>query len=41
MSALEASTDASALDVAAGPYDRRREVVKAVPARVSYTDGAW
>ena len=31
MSALEASTDASALDVAAGPYDRRREVTKAVP----------
>ena len=31
MSALEASAEASALDVAAGPYDRRREVVKAVP----------
>ena len=32
MSALEARTEASALDVAAGsPYDRRREVVKAVP----------
>ena len=31
MSALEASTEASALDVAAGPYDRRRQVVKAVP----------
>ena len=31
MSALEARAEARALDVAAGPYDRRREVVKAVP----------
>ena len=32
MAALEAAnTEASALDVAAGPYDRRREVTKAVP----------
>ena len=32
MAALEAATtEARALDVAAGPYDRRREVVKAVP----------
>ena len=32
MAALEAAnTEASALDVAAGPYDRRRQVTKAVP----------